>query len=192
MPALHDWQNFYLLTGTASATLIGLLFVALSISVGLDLALERATNSVETFMTPILLSYGQAFFISCLGVIPFQNTLTPGVIALVLGSASILLAIRVAVRILALHRDEMDKNHWVWHALLPFLTGAALVVTALGIFNANALAPAGLAVADLLCLVIGLRNSWALTIWIVIFRTRGSDASAAKQPERVDAASLFE
>jgi hypothetical protein len=192
MAALHDWQNFYLLTGTAAATLIGLLFVALSISGNVSITLERATNAIETFMTPILLCYGQAFCISCLGIIPFQGAFIPGVIVLALGSANSLLAIRVAARILMVHRDEMDKGHWVWHAMLPFVVGVGLVGTALGILNNDSLALAGLALADLLCIVIGLRNSWALTIWLVLHRTPGSDASAEKQSQPVDAASLVE
>ncbi|HLV98811.1 MAG TPA: hypothetical protein VKT82_09065 [Ktedonobacterales bacterium] len=192
MPALRDWQNFYLLTGTAAATLIGLLFVALSISVGVNLAMRRITNAIDTFVTPILLSYGQVFFLSCLGIIPFQGALVLGGIVLALGSANSVLALWVAWRMLVLHRDERDRGHWVWHALLPFLAGILLVGTALGILNGNSLAPAGLAIADLACLVVGMRNSWTLTIWLILYRTQGSDASAEKQPEQIDAASLFE
>jgi hypothetical protein len=29
--AIHEWETFYLLTGTAGVTLIGLLFIAISI-----------------------------------------------------------------------------------------------------------------------------------------------------------------
>jgi hypothetical protein len=186
MPALHDWQNFYLLTGTAAATLIGLLFVAFSISVGANITARKATDAIDTFVTPILLSYAQVFFISCLGVIPFQSFLIPGALLLAQGSANTLLAIRVAWRILALHREDMDRGHWVWHFLLPFLAGILLVSTALGVLTGEPLATAGLAVADLLCLAIGLRNSWMLTIWLVLYRTQGNDASPEKQTRGMD------
>ncbi len=192
MAALHDWQNFYLMTGTAAATLIGLLFVAVSISVGVNLTAKRINDATETFVTPVLLSYAQVFFISCLGVIPFQGALIPGAILLAQGSGNILLSIRIAWRILVLHRDEMDKGHWVWHFVIPLLAGVLLVATALGFLEGSSLALAGLAIADLLYLAVGLRNSWMLTIWLILFRSQGSDAAPQKQTEPIDAASLFE
>src|ERR1051326_1613695 len=150
MAALHDWQNFYLMTGTAAATLIGLLFVAVSISVGVNLSAKRINDATDTFVTPVLLSYAQVFFISCLGVIPFQGALVPGGILLALGGGNVLLSIRVAWRIVVLHRDEMDKGHWVWHFFIPLLAGVLLVATAIGVLQSQPLSVAGLAIADLL------------------------------------------
>ena len=192
MAALHDWQNFYLMTGTAAATLIGLLFVAVSISVGVNLTAKRINDATETFVTPVLLSYAQVFFISCLGVIPFQGVLIPGAILLAQGSGNILLSIRIAWRILVLHRDEMDKGHWVWHFVIPLLAGVLLVATALGFLEGSSLALAGLAIADLLCLAVGLRNSWMLTIWLVLFRSQGSATTSEKPTSDLDAVSFRE
>lgn len=192
MPALHDWQNFYLLTGTAAATLIGLLFVAVSISVGVNMTVTRVTAAAETFVTPILLSYALAFLISCLGVIPFQAPLFSGIILLVLGSMDTGRALWVAWRILALHRDEMDRGHWVWHFLLPLVVGMLLVGTALAVLEGDMLALAGLAITTLLCLAIGLRNSWVLTLWLILQRTPGNDAVAAKPSQNLDTASFPE
>jgi hypothetical protein len=52
MLALHNWQNFYILMGTASATLIGLLFVA--ISTGGYIPAQQAKEYTRTFVYPIL------------------------------------------------------------------------------------------------------------------------------------------
>lgn len=192
MPALHDWQNFYLLTGTAAATLIGLLFVGVSISVGVNLMMKRVGEAIETFVTPILISYAQVFLISCLGVIPFQAPLIPGAILLALGSINTIRAIWIAWRILALHHDEMGRNHWIWHFLMPFLAGLLLVGTALVMLKGDMLALAGLAITTLLCLAIGLRNSWVLTLWLILQRTPENDAVAAKPVQTLDTASFPE
>ncbi len=192
MPMLHNWQNFYLLTGTAAATMTGLLFVALSISSSLSVGLKYATNAIETFMTPVLVCYGQAFLISCLGIVPFSNAAIPGGIALALGAAYCLLAIRVIWRLLIVHRSDVDKGSWPWHGLMPLLIGLLLVGAGLGILAANSLVPAGLAIADLLCLIVGLRNSWSLTIWLVLRQAQGKDASADKPGKPVDVASLID
>ena len=56
LPFSH-WQNLYLLVGTASATLIGLLFVA--ISLGSSILAPQAKAYLRTFVTPIFYVYAQ-------------------------------------------------------------------------------------------------------------------------------------
>ncbi|HEY6286312.1 MAG TPA: hypothetical protein VIX20_11660, partial [Ktedonobacteraceae bacterium] len=71
MLVLRDWQSFYILTGTASATLIGLLFIA--ISIGSNLPIQRITDNMHTFVNPTLLYYFQVLLVSCLAVMPLQS-----------------------------------------------------------------------------------------------------------------------
>lgn len=184
MLALHDWQNFYVLTGTASATLIGLLFVAVSISVGTHLMVSRAMNLFRTFVNPILLFYFQVLLVSCLAVMPLQGSLFLGGVLMVLGSVNSFLALQVSWRILVLHRDdEIDFGHWIWHVALPLLVGLLFVSTAIGFLLGESLAPLGLSITDLLCLTIGLRNTWVLTIWLVLHQGPNSDASDEKKSD---------
>jgi hypothetical protein len=49
---LAEWRDFYLLVGTAGATLVALLFVAVSIGVGF-LTRERAA-AVRIYMSPVV------------------------------------------------------------------------------------------------------------------------------------------
>lgn len=176
----RDWQNFYMLTGAASATLIGLLFVAISISVGTNLNIQQAKNSLRTFVSPILIYYSQVFIISCLAVMPLQNIDILGGVVVVLGGLNFFLALKVCWRILVLHRDEMDLGHWIWHFSLPLITSILFICTALGFFNGSQLAPAGLALADMLCLATGLRNTWVLTLWLVFHQGPRSDTAPEK------------
>jgi len=48
--ALREWHDFYLLVGTAGATLLGLLFVAVSLGVGY--LTEERQSATPTFMSP--------------------------------------------------------------------------------------------------------------------------------------------
>lgn len=191
LQTIHGWQNFYMLTGAAAATLIGLLFVAISISVGTNLTVERARNSLGTFVSPILVYYLQAFGISCLAVIPLQNITIPGFVIAVPGIMNIFLALKICWRILVLHRDEMDMGHWIWHFLLPLLTGLLLIGIAIGFLNDAQLAVPGLAIADLLCLTIGLRNTWVLTLWLILHQARNNNDVAEKATDNADAESFI-
>jgi len=47
LDVLHDWQNFYVLMGGASATLTGLMFVA--VSLGMNLVNDASEADIHTY-----------------------------------------------------------------------------------------------------------------------------------------------
>ncbi len=176
MLVLPDWQNFYLLTGTAAATLMGLLFVAFSLGVNLPAAQIR--DSLRTFVTPILVAYFQALLLACVALMPLLSApFFAGVVAL-FGLSNTLLVGQVLWRMRVVHRAEMiDRGHWIWHFALPCLGAVLLLVTAYGFSRAVPAAVLGLAGSQLLSLTTGLRNSWVLMIWLALRRVE-ADAGA--------------
>jgi hypothetical protein len=190
MLLLRDWQNFYILTGTASATLIGLLFVAISISMGSNLSLRQASTSLRTFVEPTLLYYVQVLAISCVAIMPLPNPLLLGVLLIVLGCLDLFLPMKVSWRILLLHRDEArDVVHLIWHIALPLLAGVIYIGSAIALLIGLPFAPGGISLVDLLCLAIGLRNSWALTVWLTLHRESWAPSREEQQPTPEDAIS---
>lgn len=185
MLALHDWQNFYILTGTAGATLIGLLFVAISIAG--HFPERQARNYLRTFVNPILLYYFQILLIACLALMPLNNTALFASALLILGSLNSVLVFKILWRIRVLHSDDdIDSDHWIWHILLPLIVGLLFIGTAAGFFLALPYASLGLSIAELLCLAIGLHNSWALMIWLILHREAASTReSSIRQEEKV-------
>lgn len=185
MLALRDWQNFYMLTGGAGATLIGLLFVA--VSVGTNLPRKQTMGLLRTFVSPILLYYVQVLLISFLAVMPLENTLLYSVAALVLGMFNIFLTLKVLWRILVVHRDqEIDGGHWIWHICVPLIVGVLFLVISFAVFL-NQQIPAALlalAIADILCLAIGLRNTWTLMLWLLLHREQPQVALEEAEKEK--------
>src|SRR5579864_4178924 len=49
---LHGWDNFFIMAGTAAATLTALLFVV--ITLGVQMSAARAAHGVHAFVTPTL------------------------------------------------------------------------------------------------------------------------------------------
>jgi len=66
--ALKGWHDFYLLVGTAGATLLALLFVAASLGAGF-LTQERQ-GGTRTFMSPVVVHFTTVFFLSAIALVP--------------------------------------------------------------------------------------------------------------------------
>jgi hypothetical protein len=64
--AVSGWHDFYILAGTASATLVGLLFVGLSF----HLRLVVSSSEVRSLARVTLASFGAVLFVALFMVIP--------------------------------------------------------------------------------------------------------------------------
>ncbi|HMA34900.1 MAG TPA: hypothetical protein VKY74_10520 [Chloroflexia bacterium] len=168
---LHDWQNFYMLTGTAAATLIGLLFVAASLGAGL--IADHTRDNIRTFVTPTLLHFGAVLILACIFTVPGQSPDVLGALVAAIGVAGLAQVLKTVPQMWQYHqRDDFDRAHWLWHNVLPGVayllisgTGGALLLGARPL-----LSPLALGVG--LLLVVGIHNTWTLTLWIVQHRTR--------------------
>jgi hypothetical protein len=70
----HDWHDFYMLLGTASAALVALLFVAASIGANF-LTPERST-ATRTFMSPVVFHFSTLLLTSLIAIVPSHTALS--------------------------------------------------------------------------------------------------------------------
>ena len=168
MLALHDWQSFYTVTATAAATLVGLLFVA--ISIGGYIPEKEAREYTRTFVSPILINYAQVLILSCIALMPVQNGLIFPIAVVILGIINIFLVSKVLWRIQVVHRNDraVERDNWIWHVVVPGIGSLLLLVGAVDLFYNGQIAPLVVAVAELLYLALGLRNTWTLMIWLTV------------------------
>ena len=64
---LHGWENFFIVGATTGATLIGLLFVAITLGAGLST--PQGLDATRAFLTPTLIRFGGVLF-ECMAVLP--------------------------------------------------------------------------------------------------------------------------
>jgi hypothetical protein len=72
-PGLLQWVNFYLVTSAAAATLIGLLFVVIT------LAAERGVDDlakIRMYLTPTVVFFGSVLIVAALLTFPIHTRLT--------------------------------------------------------------------------------------------------------------------
>ena len=163
---LRDWQNFYMLAGTVSATLIGLLFVA--ISFGARLVNDRTESAVRAFVVPTVIHFGIVLSLSILAVIPTYTHLSLSAMLALIGGIGIAYIIRVLRQMKTHHRERqaLHATHWLWHLLFPALSYLSIFGTAIGLLFGFSWLLGLLALAVTGLIVVGLRNAFDLMMWI--------------------------
>jgi hypothetical protein len=163
---LHDWHDFYVLLGTASATLVGLMFVA--VSIGTAIFNEERSAAMAAFITPTVAHFAAVLFSCLLVTIPTHTWHT---LAALLGAgalAGLIYCGGLAVKIIIRHRFNVDRIDRLFYAFLP-VVGYLLGLIAAVLLVIHAAASANLiAAAVLILLLAAIRNAWDMMVWIVI------------------------
>lgn len=162
---LHGWDNFFIMAGTAAATLIGLLFVA--VTVGIGFSASRVVHGTRGFLTPTLVRFGGVLFLSLAMLAPWPSAQPVGII---LGLGELTgLAYQISVVVM---RRKVGLVLFDWHDRLPYvgvpaLGSASLIAGAVGLIAEKSFAPYAIAGAVVLLLFAGIYGAWDLTLWMI-------------------------
>jgi hypothetical protein len=167
--ALHEWHDFYVLTGTAGATLVALLFVAISLGAGF--LTDKRSAATRAFYSPVVVHFGAAFFVSAVALFPAHKAWVFA--ALIGGCAAIggTVAVFTTVELLRHGWTKYVQDHLAY-GLLPALSYAILLVAAAMIYADNESALELVAAAVLLLVIVNIRNAWDLTLSMVRHQSR--------------------
>jgi hypothetical protein len=179
--ALQPWQNFYMLTGAAAATLTGLMFVA--VTFGSSLVTRETSSAARAFLDPPFMHFVQVLFTGCLAIIP---TLTPtvfGALLVALGGFRLLSLYGIVARYSAAQRThgDVELSDWIVGIVLPLLGHALLITAGVGFVVRRDAALTGLAVVNVSMLLIGIYGAWELLVWMAMTVIDRRDGTA---PER--------
>ena len=166
---LERWHEFFVLVGTAGATLLALLFVAISLGTGF--LTEKRANATRAFFSPVVVHFTAVFFISAVGLFPAHNVTTFA--ALVGGCAAVGggVSLFTTVQLLRNRWTKYMQDHLAY-GLCPLISYAALLVAAAMIQTAHPFAMIVLASAKLTLLIVNIRNAWDLTLAMVREQSR--------------------
>ena len=165
--AASDLRDFYILAGTAAATLVGLLFVGLS----LHLRVVISVPEVRSLARVTLANFGAVLFVTLFLVITEDRStaalqlIVAGIISLVITTPALVAAARGEEQTIDMGR--LDRARLV----LRFgLSGAGyLTIIASGILLLSSLISAFatvLVAAIVVLLVVSLRNTWDLLVTV--------------------------
>jgi hypothetical protein len=77
---LATWQNFYVLIGSAAATLTGLMFVVITLSAGARGRVSSASGALGAFTTPNVVHFGVALLVAAILSAPWQALWNPSLL----------------------------------------------------------------------------------------------------------------
>lgn len=159
------WGDFYFLTGSAAAGLIGLLFVVMTLTSNMERSTVLAGTSVYT--SPVLLHFALVLSLSAAALAP---AFTPHGFSLISGAIA-LIGIATSVRVIAgIRRRAMQSEpHWTdvwWYGVGPGAIHVLLLGISAAIWTDQDQAQLGLAAVVLALLLVSIHNAWDLVTWL--------------------------
>jgi hypothetical protein len=160
------WHDFYILAGTASATLVGLLFVGLS----LHLQIVITASEVRSLARVTLANFGAVLFVALFVVIPEgastagSQLIGAGFVSLVVAGPSLVGALRS--REWSFQMSLMQRLRVALRFGLSFLSYLAIIAAGILLLSSAGAAFVVLLIATVVLLVVSLRNTWDLLVTV--------------------------
>ena len=169
----HVWESFYVTLGSASAGLIGLMFVVTTLTAGYERS--KAMRGARLYLTPVVLHFATVLSMSAVALAPAPSVTVQAALFAVIGLVGVGNTALVAADI---HASEIP--HWsdFWcYGAVPAAAYAALIAVSIGLWAAQLWAPWAMAGLALGLLLLSIRNAWDLVTWMTPHREDGEGAT---------------
>jgi hypothetical protein len=182
-PSLQGWQNFYILIGTAAATLTGLMFIA--VTFGASLLTRESQGFARAFLSPIHFHFVQVLLTAALLTVPTLGRMALGSVFIVLAVVRLANLAWAFRRYREAHRknQNVDLSDWILGIVLPLACHLLLFATAIGLILGVEASLTGVAIVTLGLLVIGIQSAWEQLVWIAMLLTERRQQSTPAPPQ---------
>jgi hypothetical protein len=164
---IDQWWNFFYLCGSASVTLTGLTFVA--VTLGVTIIKKENMDKVNVFFSPICFHFLHVFFLCCLTAIPGASPelLAAGAILSALWRlASMPRAFSVVHGLAQKDSADIDHSDWVTIVLIPTAVYAGLIASGVAFLLGKPWAVDVLAISCLVLLLASAKGAWDTVLWV--------------------------
>lgn len=174
MPALAEWDSFYVIVGSAAGALIGLQFVVMTLISGRPPARAEAGAA---FATPTIVHFSAVLLLSALLRAPWHATLSVAAVCGIVGTAGTAYILLTAWRMRLQSVYKLDFEDWLCHVLLPLAAYAVFAASMPAILSYTKEVLFAVGGATLLLLFSGIHNAWDAVSYHV-FVTRKPDGQS--------------
>jgi hypothetical protein len=169
----QGWDNFYFLIGSASAGLIGLLFVVVTLTAGFERS--QATRGASLYLTPTALHFAVVLSVSAVAVAPRLAVSTQAAVVGLIALVGLVNTVGVCIGI-GRPPAGPETPHWsdFWlYGVVPTAIYLGLCAAAVGLGVGAEWAVPAMAALLLVLLLTAIRNAWDLVTWIAPKRSGG-------------------
>ncbi len=179
--AISRWGGFYGLAGTASATLAGLLFVAVSLHI--DVITNKEASDANGLARQTLTNFLLIVAVSLLFLIPNSTSISLGLTLFCLGLVGCYQEVRVGLQIRPAWKETiaLPRNYLIRRLILPAISYLVLVLVALSLFAGQTDGLYWAVVAVILILFNATTSSWALLFHLAVLKQSRKDSSSSGQ-----------
>ncbi|GHF56835.1 hypothetical protein HNQ07_003709 [Deinococcus metalli] len=180
---LREWETFYLLLGTAGATLAGLMFIA--VTVGERLTRRTRMPLLRAHLDPALLALLLTLILSATLLMPSLTRFWFGTVLVGSGAGGVIYMLAVQRALPPPKRRRWDGPDWMWYAVAPLLSSGLLIAAgALAFTGQSRAALTTAALTLILLLLMGVRNAWDLVTFSIMMDSPepGHDATPRDPP----------
>ena len=162
---LQHWHELYSVAAGVAATLMGLMFVVISLGQR-ALATDRGIQITRALYTPIVVFFVTVIVMSMLMLMPDTS---PAALGALLGAVSLagLIYMIISGAYNTWRSSDLGVDDLVSYVVLPYISYVALGVAAFMIWKAAPFGPHVEAGAMLSLLLIAIRNAWDLVVYSV-------------------------
>jgi hypothetical protein len=179
MPALSEWESFYVIVGSSAGALIGLQFVVITL-INESPAVKDLQRASSAFITPTIVHFGAVLLVSAAISAPWEGIAAASLLWGVLGVAGMLYVSFVSRRVHAQKTYSPQFEDVLCHVLLPFAAYAALSGSALAARVDASWTLFAVGAAALLLLFTGIHNAWD-TVTYHVFVVKKKQQHAEKR-----------
>jgi hypothetical protein len=177
LPLLNQWQNFYMIMGTAAATLTGLMFVVTTLIAGIDAHQSILNAAVSAYNTPTVVHFGTVLLLAGVLSAPWQTFSSLSLLLGLLGLGMVFYSIIVIRRMRSVPHYQSTLEDWSWYLALPLLANVSLIVAAFMLQENPVAALYIVGAAMLLLLLVGIRNAWDMVTFLAVERAHSENKS---------------
>ena len=172
MPGFEEWESFYVVVGAAAGALIGLQFVVMTLLA--DKPSLASPEAGAAFASPNVVHFSAALFLSAMMRVPWHGIGPIAIVWALAGLAGTIYIFVVAWRMRTQKSYRPDWEDWTYHAVLPLVAYALLLLSAFDAGRHDEEAEMAVAAATLMQLFIGIHNSWDAVSYHVLVRMRNA------------------
>ena len=175
LPFLSNWQNFYMIMGTAAATLTGLMFVVTTLIAGIDTHVSTLNAGISAFNTPTVVHFGAVLMLAGILSAPWQTFSSLSLLLGLLALGMVIYSLIVLRRMWRVPNYQSTLEDWLWYMAFPLLAHVLLIVAAFVLLKNPSLALYIVGSAMLLLLLVGIRNAWDMVTFLAVERSHSEN-----------------